>query len=91
MDEHVPVRVGHEITVTATMILSEHELCALDALAGYGDDAFLKAFYAEMGESYLKPHEQGLRSLFDNVRKVCGPARNQVERARLLLREKPDG
>ncbi|QCG94287.1 hypothetical protein E6C67_08345 [Azospirillum sp. TSA2s] len=48
--------------------LSEDEAAALDALAGYGTDAFLKVFYKEMGEAYLRPHEAGLRSLFASVR-----------------------
>jgi hypothetical protein len=56
------------ITYTCTLVLSESEMRALDALAGYGDDAFLKAFYKDLGTHYLKPHEAGLRSLFAAIR-----------------------
>jgi hypothetical protein len=56
-------KVSSEILI----VLSEEEAGALDALAGYGVDAFLKTFYEKMGEAYLKPYEKGLRSLFKSV------------------------
>lgn len=56
------------VTVEATFTVSEAELRALDALAGYGDDAFIKVFYEELGTSYMKPHEAGLREFLQTVR-----------------------
>lgn len=50
-----------------TLMLSEVEARALEALAGYGADAFLEVFYKHMGKHYLQPHESGLRSLFDSI------------------------
>lgn len=50
-----------------TLALSMEEAAALDAIAGYGVEAFLKVFYPQMGEAYLKPYEKGLRSLFESV------------------------
>jgi hypothetical protein len=50
--------------------LTEDEAAALDALAGYGTEAFLKVFYTHLGTAYLQPHEKGLRSLFNEIR--CG-------------------
>lgn len=55
------------IQATVTLALSESEAAALDALVGYGVEPFLKVFYKELGEAYLKPHEAGLRSLFESV------------------------
>lgn len=75
------------VTVTATIELDESQIRALVALAGYGDDAFIKAFYRECGRVYLEPHERGLIRLFDNIRKVCGPAIGKVEKARKALEE----
>jgi hypothetical protein len=56
------------VVLTATVEMTKHELCALEALAGYGTDVFLKVFYEKMGKAYLEPHEAGLRSLFESVR-----------------------
>lgn len=63
-------RIINKATIKAeiTLVLHEEEAAALDAIAGYGTDAFLKVFYAHLGVAYLKPHEAGLRSLFDSVR-----------------------
>lgn len=46
---------------------------ALEALAGYGSDGFLKVFYQHMGRAYLEPHEVGLRSLFETIRTELPP------------------
>lgn len=57
-----------KVNLEVRLILTEAEVGALDALAGYGTDAFLKVFYQHMGEHYMKPHEAGLRSLFATAR-----------------------
>lgn len=56
------------IELDVALKLNESEVRALEALAGYGTDAFLEVFYTHMGRHYLKPHEAGLRSLFDTIR-----------------------
>lgn len=83
-------RIGCKPTISAriTIELSEDEAYALDAIVGYGADSFLKVFYEHMGEHYLKPHEAGLRSLFESVR--TGDARvmgflNAASEARKLF------
>lgn len=55
------------IEATVTIALSESEAAALDALAGYGAEAFLAVFYEKLGKAYMRPHEAGLRSLFASV------------------------
>lgn len=76
-----------DVDVKATMVLSEVELRALDALAGYGIEPFLKVFYAQMGKHYLQPHEAGLRALFKTIGEVTpGPLR-QATSHRHWLRE----
>ncbi len=57
-------RVSFEVNVC----LNEDEARALDALVGYGDDAFIKVFYEKLGTAYMQQHEKGLRSLFESVR-----------------------
>ncbi len=73
------------VTVEVTLQLTEGELGALDALAGYGTDGFLKTFYEKMGEAYLKPHEKHLRSLFEKVREVAPSALRQAKDMRQAL------
>lgn len=63
-------RLATVVDVKATIELNENEIRALDALAGYGVDEFLKVFYRQMGEAYLRPHEAGLRSFLESVRSI---------------------
>jgi hypothetical protein len=65
--------------------LNYHEIAALDALAGYGLKSFLDVFYEKMGESYLKPHEEGLKTLFETVRKVLPRFIERFENAQQVL------
>lgn len=66
------VKINQEITVT--IILNESELRALDAMLGYGKEAFLSCFYSKCGTYYLKPHENGVNSLFDKLKKDTSTA-----------------
>jgi hypothetical protein len=50
------------------IVLTEDQARALNALAGYGTDAFLRVFYEGLGSHYLKPYEKGLRELLDEIR-----------------------
>lgn len=74
------------VTVTATLTLDHAEIAALDALACYGTDAFLKVFYEKLGEAYLRPHEAGLRSLFETVRGDAARALASVRDAEAVLK-----
>jgi hypothetical protein len=56
------------VIVEATMRLTEQELGALDALAGYGFEPFLAVFKDKLGSSYVRDYEDGLKSLFESVR-----------------------
>lgn len=73
------------VTVEATLTLTEAEIGALDALAGYGTEAFLNCFYKHMGQAYLKRHEKGLISLFEKIRQTAGPALGSANDARRTL------
>lgn len=65
--------------------LNESEARALEAIVGYGVDDFLKVFYTRMGEAYLKPHEGGLRSLFQAVKDDVIRQLRAVDKARAAL------
>jgi hypothetical protein len=62
------------IEMELTLIVTEEEARALDAMAGYGDDAFVKVFYAHLGKAYMERHEAGLRSFLKSCRELIpGP------------------
>lgn len=50
--------------------ISEAEARALNALAGYGDDEFVRVFYAHLGKAYMADHEDGLRLFLATIRQM---------------------
>lgn len=70
------------VEVGATIKLTEAELRALEALAGYGDEGFLKVFYEHMGKHYLQPHEAGIKSLFAVIRADLNPILERADAAK---------
>ncbi|SDQ99360.1 hypothetical protein [Pseudovibrio sp. Tun.PSC04-5.I4] len=76
-------------TVEAKAIITfgECELRALDAMTGYGIEAFLKVFYAELGEANMRPYEQDLRALFATLNPPVSEALAKVNQARRVLEE----
>lgn len=81
------VKIKTDVKVTATVELNEGHLRALDALIGYGDDAFLRAFYVKLGKNYMKPFERDLRDLFDHLRGTVPQALKGVVTVREQLRK----
>lgn len=77
--------IATEVRVTATIELTEGQLRALDALAGYGADAFFKAFYVKLGSSYMKPFEQDMRELMKMIRADVPHALAGIKKARAEL------
>lgn len=65
-----------------SLTLRENEARALEALAGYGTDAFLKTFYEHMGKAYLEPHEHGLRSLFEAIKEQLPGICHRMDQAK---------
>jgi hypothetical protein len=56
------------VVLEVQFTIDEEEARALDALVGYGDDAFIAAFKESLGRAYLDGHEDGLRRFFASVR-----------------------
>lgn len=75
------------VKVSITFEVDEEEARALDALAGYGDDSAIAAFYAGCGRHYLQPHERGLRKFLSEVREAVSPVLNEADRLRGVLRD----
>lgn len=68
--------------------LTEGEARALDALAGYGTDEFLKTFYEHMGKAYLEPYAEDLRDLFIKIKELGTPLA-QITDARRQIKSIP--
>lgn len=70
------------VKVDAKFTVSEGELRALEALAGYGDDAFIEMFYKTLGKTYLQPHEKHLREFLKSIRSIATPILSRTDAAR---------
>lgn len=70
------------VQVEVAFTVDEAEARALDALVGYGDDAFIEAFYEKLGKSYMRDHEKGLRSFFKSIREMMPPILGRATSAR---------
>ncbi len=82
------VKLNHRVTTTATLVLDEVEIRALDAMCGYGYESFMRAFKEKLGKAYLEGYEVGIARLFESIDRVCKPAIAEVDKARKLLAEK---
>lgn len=67
---HPSVKIEFEAHIT----LNEVEARALHALTVYGEKSFLNVFYEKLGTPYLKPHEEGLISLFKAIKVIYLPS-----------------
>ena len=74
------------LEVTTQFTVTEEELRALEALAGYGDDAFIKMFYKDLGTHYMKPYEAGLRQFLVSVRSLASPILRKADKAREVFK-----
>lgn len=75
------------IDVQVHLLLTEGEARALDAIVGYGPDLFVKWFYETHGKSYLKPHEDSMRSLFKTIRNELPKQLRKVDQIRKVVIE----
>jgi hypothetical protein len=82
------VKIKTEVNITASITFTEGQLAALEAMAGYGSDAFLRAFYVKLGKHYMKPFERDLRDLFDKIKTDIKPALKEVRQVRKQLESK---
>jgi hypothetical protein len=69
------------------LTLTIDEAAALNAIAGYGTDAFLKVFYQEMGKAYLEDYEDDLRTLFDKLQNEIPLEISKIEEARAMINQ----
>ena len=70
-----------KVTFTFDLTLKEKEARALAQLPSYGTDPFLEFFYKSLGSAYLKPHEEGLCSLFNSISEKLVPLLDKADAA----------
>ena len=75
------------VSVTTKFTVTEGELRALVALAGYGDTAFIDMFYKHCGKTYLQPYEKDLREFLKSVRELASPILSRADNARKAFKE----
>lgn len=66
--------------------ISEVEARALEAMVGYGSDAFIEVFYEKLGRAYMERHEKGLRTLFESIKNVVPSTLHKIDEARKVLK-----
>lgn len=74
-----------QIEFSVTLTLTVNEAKALDAIVGYGTDAFLEVFYPKLGKAYLQPFEKDMRTLFDKIKSDLGNEVHKIETARKAI------
>lgn len=73
--------------VQVTIRLNYEQAKALDAMAGYGAEAFIKAFKEKLGAHYITPYEEGIKSLFSEIRTSNKPIQKAIYECENLNRK----
>lgn len=81
------LKPSFKLEFTGKVTLTEGEMRALDALVGYGDDAFFKAFYIKLGRHYMQPFEKDMRDLFKKIRVEVIPTLREIDDTRKRITE----
>jgi len=63
------VESGITLDIKIKLTLTVEEARALETMTGYGHKSFLDGYYKQLGKSYMQPHEKGLISLFETIKK----------------------
>jgi hypothetical protein len=77
-----------KIELSVVLRLDEEEARAIDALVGYGDDAFIRVFKESLGAHYLEQHEEGLRRFFQTTRQLLPGILSSADTARKMFNGK---
>lgn len=80
-------RVAVVVDAKVTLVLTEKEARALDGIFGYSVEQFLKVFYEKMGAAYVKPHEEGVRTLHETIRGQLSEPLALIDKARRQVTE----
>ena len=76
------------VQIEITFTINESEARALDALAGYGDDAFIKHFKETLSAHYIRGHEDGLREFLSSIRGCVSGILSRADKARKTFNDR---
>lgn len=79
------IKSSSKVDINITLTLSEEEAKALYNMTVYGSKHFTDWFYQHLGKFYLKPHEKGLESLFETIKKELPKHLDKAKEARKAL------
>jgi hypothetical protein len=79
------VKSSSTVKLSVTLVLTEEEAIALNEMTKYGIDSFLKGYYKYLGKHYMKPHEKGMRSLFNTIDKELPSHLRRISDARKIF------
>lgn len=83
IDAKARVDVDYSITLTLTV----NEAKALEAIAGYGTQAFLEVFYAKLGRYYLQPTEKDVILFLEKCSHCLPQEIRKIEEAQKAIAE----
>ena len=70
------------VDLVFTFTINEGEARALDALVGYGFDAFIKVFKENLGSHYMEGYEKDLKAFFEDIRENVPSVLQRLDLAR---------
>ncbi|MES0444914.1 MAG: hypothetical protein ABUJ92_00075 [Desulfobacterales bacterium] len=74
-----------KLDVSITLKLNEAEARMLVEMTGYGADPFLRGYYKVLGKSYMRPHEEALKSFFSSINSQLPSHIRRVDKARKVF------
>jgi hypothetical protein len=85
--DNIKATANCKVDFSITFTLTKGEAMALEAIAGYGSDEFLKVFYEKLGKAYLQPNENAMRNLFHRIRTELPAEIEKISKAQTLIGE----
>lgn len=83
--EQEKIKSGADMDFKFFIKLNEQEAKALYTITSYGHKPFLEWFYNHLGKHYMKPHEDGLISLFETIKKELPQHFRKCDEARKVF------
>ena len=91
MNEKIQSTAKANVAFTINFELTVKEAKALEAIAGYGVDAFLEIFYPKLGKHYLQANEADFRALLVKIQSSLPNEIAKIDKATAAISEALEG